>query len=97
MLVLVRDIAIIILAIESLLIGLFLIILIWQIRGLTRFLQDELQPIMDSATETVTTIRGTTVFLSDNVASPLIRVASFAAGVNRLLQTLRRGKGKSGE
>jgi len=94
-LVIVRDIAIIILAIETLLIGLFLIILMLQIRSLARFLQEELKPIMDSANETVTTIRGTTVFMSDNVAEPLIRVASTVAGARRVLQTLRRGKDKS--
>lgn len=94
-LVIVRDIAIIILAIETLLIGLFLIILMWQIRSLARFLQEELQPIIDSAAETATTIRGTTVFMSDNVAQPLIRVASTVAGVRRALQTLRGGRNKS--
>ncbi|MSP12872.1 MAG: hypothetical protein EXR62_07935 [Chloroflexi bacterium] len=89
-----RDVFIILLALETFVIGIFLIILILQIRSLMQMLQKEVKPILDSVQDTSTTIRGTTVFLSDNVAAPLIRMASFAAGAGRAVQIIRGG-GKS--
>jgi len=88
--VIVRDVAIIILAVESIIIGLLLIVLIWQMRSLAKLLQTEVKPILHSVNETARTVKGTTVFLSDNVARPLIRAASIAAGVNRAVRTFRQ-------
>ena len=62
-----RDISIILLAIESLFIGLALIILIIQIARLTNLIENEVKPILDSTNETVSNLRGTTRFLSDNL------------------------------
>jgi hypothetical protein len=95
--VIARDIAIIALAVESLIIGLFLVILMWQIRSLARFLQHEVKPILDSVNETASTVKGTTVFLSDNVVSPMIRASSMASGVNRALKVLTRRRRGGGE
>ena len=95
--VIARDIAIIALAVESLIIGLFLIILMWQIRSLTRLLQHEVKPLLDSVNETASTVKGTTVFLSDNVVSPMIRAASLASGVNRALKVLTRKRRRGGD
>jgi hypothetical protein len=93
MIVTVRDIAIIALAVEALLIGLLLIILILQIRSLARFLQEELKPILDSVGETAGTVRGTAVFLSDRVVVPLIRANSLASGISKALKVLTRRRG----
>lgn len=95
--VIVRDVAIIVLALESIIIGLLLIVLIWQVRGLANLLQTEIKPILDSVNETARTVKGTTAFLSDNVASPLIRAASVAAGVNRAVRTFRERSQPPGE
>jgi hypothetical protein len=93
----VRDIAIILLALVTIVIGLFLVILIFQLQSLTALLRDEIKPILDSANETVSTVRGTTTFVSDAVVTPMIQVASLAAGVGQTLRTLtstgRKGKG----
>ena len=43
---LIRDIAIILLAVESLVIGVVLIVLALQIRGLTNMLEEEIQTIL---------------------------------------------------
>jgi hypothetical protein len=88
--VIVRDVAIIVLALESIVIGLLLIILIWQVRSLAKLLQTEVKPMLDSVNETARTVKGTTAFLSDNVAAPLIRAASIAAGVNRAIRTFQQ-------
>ena len=94
--VLIRDIAIIVLAFESLVIGVLLILLIIQMRGLAKMLQEEVQPILESARETATTVRGTTVFVSDTFVKPLIRAAGYASAANRVMSVLALRKRRRG-
>jgi hypothetical protein len=90
----VRDLFIIVLALVTVIIGLFLIILIFQLQSLIALLRDEIKPILESANRTASTVRGTTSFVSDAVVSPVIRAASLAAGVGQTVRTLTRtGKG----
>ena len=89
-----RDIVIVILAIESLLVGLLLILVVLQLRGLIKLLREEVKPILDSANETVGTVRGTTNFVSDAFVSPLIRAASLFSGMRRVLEVLARRRGQ---
>ena len=86
----VRDLAIILLALESLVIGVVLIILVWESRNLAKLLREEINPILDSADETARTVRGTTVFVSDTFVNPLVRASSFASGVTQALRILIR-------
>lgn len=86
----VRDLAIILLAIESLVIGVVLIVLIWEIRNLAKLLREEIKPIIASADETVRTVRGTTTFVSETLVKPVVRASSFAAGVAQALRILVR-------
>lgn len=84
-----RDISIILMAIESLFIGLALIILIIQIARLTNLIQNEVKPILDSTNETVSNLRGTTKFLSDNLVEPVIKLNELMAVLQRLLVLLK--------
>lgn len=86
----IRDLAIVLLAVESLVIGIVLIILILEVRNLARLLRDEIKPILDSADETVRTVRGTTTFVSENLITPVVRVSSFATGISQALRILVR-------
>lgn len=95
-----RDAAIVIVAVETLVIGALLIVLMLQMRALLTLLRDELQPMLETLNDTVATVRGTTQFVSRNVVSPTIRAASYLAGVRRvvgevtgLLRPRRRGDG----
>jgi hypothetical protein len=88
----VRDLAIILLAVESLAIGVMLIVLIWEIRNLAKLLREEIKPILDSADETVRTVRGTTVFVSDTFVNPMVRASSFVSGIGQALRILTRRK-----
>ena len=90
----IRDVFIIILALESLLIGAVLVILIVQIARLTNLLQNEIKPILDSTNETVSTLRGTTEFLSDNLVEPVIKLNEYIAAVQRLVELLGIGRRK---
>ncbi len=85
----VRDIVIIFVAAESLLIGLVLILLIVQLARLTALLENELRPILDSTNETVNTLRGTSQFLSKNMVKPVIRLNSSVAAIRRAIGLFR--------
>jgi hypothetical protein len=80
----IRDIAIVFVAVETFLIGLAAILLIFQIQMLIQVLRDEIQPLLESFNDTASTVRGTTEFVSDNVVSPIIKAAGFAAGARRV-------------
>ena len=88
----VRDLAIILLAVESLVIGVVLIVLVWEIRNLAKLLREEIKPILDSADETVRTVRGTTVFVSDTFVNPMVRVSGFVTGVTQAVRILTQRK-----
>jgi t-SNARE complex subunit (syntaxin) len=80
----VRDIFIIFMAFESLIIGAALVVLAIQIASLVNLLQNEVKPILKSTNETVNTLRGTTEFLSENMVEPVIKLNSYLAGLRKL-------------
>ncbi len=83
-----RDIFIIFMALESFVIGIALIILITQLAVLTNLLKHEIQPILESTSETVNTVRGTAMFVSDNLAEPIIKLNSYVAALEKVVSTL---------
>jgi hypothetical protein len=90
-----RDVSIIVLALVTIIMGLFLIILMFQLQSLIVLLRDEIKPILESANETASTVRGTTTFVSDAVVTPMIQVVSMAAGVGQTVKSLTRTGRKS--
>ncbi|GAB4578949.1 MAG: hypothetical protein Fur0022_16860 [Anaerolineales bacterium] len=90
----IRDIFIIFMAVESLLIGLALVILIVQLAQLINLLQNEIKPIIHSTNETVNTLRGTAIFLSDNLAEPVMKINEFLAALKQLREMLGFNKRK---
>lgn len=88
----IRDVFIIFMALESLVIGLALIVLIVQIARLINLLQNEIKPIIDSTNETVSTLRGTTRFLSDNLVAPVIKLNEYLASLNQIIRLVRPRK-----
>ncbi|MBC8334382.1 MAG: hypothetical protein ISR59_09795 [Anaerolineales bacterium] len=84
----VRDIFIIFMALISLFIGFAIIILIVQVTSLINLLQNEIKPILDATNETVHTLRGTTTFLSENIAEPVIKLNTRLAGLQRILELI---------
>lgn len=85
----IRDIFIIWMALESMLMTLVLIVLIIQLARLINLLQNEVKPILESTNETVSYLRGTTTFLSDNLVEPVIKMNQHMAGLTELLVLLR--------
>ena len=88
----IRDIFIIFMAFESLIIGAALVILVIQFASLINLLQNEVKPILQSTSETVNTLRGTTEFLSENLVEPVIKLNSYLAGLRRIFDILGKRK-----
>ena len=88
----VRDIFIIFMALEFLLIGGVMIILIIQLARLTLLLQNEIKPILESTNETANTLRGTTAFLSDHLVEPVLKLNQYLAGLNKILSFFKSEK-----
>lgn len=96
--IIVRDIFIIALGLMSCLSGIVLILLLISIIRLINMLEFELKPILLKTNDTLGTIRGTTVFMSENVVRPVTTASSYMAGLRRGISTLlgdpRRNLGK---
>lgn len=89
----VRDISIIVLAVQTIVVQVILVLLLLEIRSLSKMLRENIYPILQSADETVRTVRGTSTFVSDTVVSPVVRASAFAAGVTEAIRILsRRGQ-----
>ena len=91
------DIAIVVLALESIVIGVLLAILVIQVIRLVRMLRQEVLPILNSTRETVGTVRGTATFVSDHVIQPVVKASSYSAGVRQAVSTLFGQSGKHGQ
>ncbi|MDQ4075272.1 MAG: hypothetical protein M3220_03400 [Chloroflexota bacterium] len=88
----IRDLLIIILAIESIFVGAFLLLMIWQLYQLIRLLREEIIPLLHTTQETVEHVKHTTTFVGQSVSAPIISVAGMVAGVKEMVDTLRGKK-----
>lgn len=84
----VRDVMVIILALESCIFGIAFLIMMVMIIRLINMMEFEVKPILQKTNETLNTMRGTTTFVSQNVVKPTIRAKSQMAGLRRGLKTL---------
>ncbi|HHX44021.1 MAG TPA: hypothetical protein GX714_08570 [Chloroflexi bacterium] len=89
-----RDAAIVLLAILSIVIGVLLALMLLQIRSLIRLLREEIAPMLAAANETMSTVQGTTDFVSRNVVRPVVQVSSYTSAALQVVRSLlyfRRG------
>ena len=84
----IRDIFVIIVSLETLVIGVALVILLVQLATLINLLQNELRPILQATSETVNTLRGTAQFLGESVVEPVIKLNSYLASMRRVLELM---------
>ena len=87
----IRDISIIFLAFESIIVLVLLSVLIIQVRNLVILLNEEIRPMLEASQETADTVRNTSTFVSKHVAQPFINASSFAAGLRQAAKTLANG------
>jgi len=84
----IRDVFIIVVSLESLVIGVALIVLIVQVATLINLLQNEVRPILHATNETVNTLRGTAEFLGESVVEPVIKLNGYLAGISRVIELM---------
>jgi hypothetical protein len=92
-----RDIFIILLGIQSIIIGLLMIVAVvaiiyvaLKIYDLAQFVQDELRPILQRADDAVRTVHSRSVFISDTAVKPVIEVMSFTSAVKGIVKAFTR-------
>ncbi|MSQ23801.1 MAG: hypothetical protein EXR58_04505 [Chloroflexi bacterium] len=90
LLALIRDIAIIVLAVETIVVGLAALVLIfslWKLVGVVRRHLDKLvgitTDVLGTTADTARDVRGTTTFVADHAARPLIQVISALTGMSQ--------------
>ena len=83
-----RDIMIIVLALESCVFGIVLMLMLIMIIRLVNMLEFEIKPILEKTNETLGTVRGTTTFVSDHVVTPVARATSYVSGLRSGVRTL---------
>ncbi len=94
-----RDLAIIVLAMQALVVNILLGVLIWQVWRMVKLLNTEVKPILEDTQETIGTLRGTATFVSDNVVDPVMSttrsVTKWRGTLSSLTSDLRRANGNS--
>ncbi|MCS7251021.1 MAG: hypothetical protein RMK32_00120 [Anaerolineae bacterium] len=85
-----RDVLIVALALQLFLLTTVGIFLIYRVIRLLDWFQQEIQPILQRARETVDTVHGTSVFLGRHMARPTIEAASVIAGLAQVARTVIR-------
>ncbi|HTP03400.1 MAG TPA: hypothetical protein VMJ64_18640 [Anaerolineales bacterium] len=84
----IRDSLIIVVAFETFVVGVALIVLLVQLATLINLLQNEVRPILEATSDTLRTLRGTTEFLSESVVEPVIKLNGYMASVQRMLELM---------
>jgi len=84
----IRDVFIIVVSFETLVIGIALIVLLVQLASLINLLQNEVRPILHATSETVNTLRGTADFLGESVVEPVIKLNTYLASIQRVLELM---------
>ncbi len=84
----VRDLFIIFIALEVLIVGALLSILIWQIYRLIRMLREEIVPVLRSTQEAANTVKGTASFVGEHVVSPVAKASGYLVGLREAASVL---------
>ena len=85
-----RDVFLLILIMESVLVITALAILMLQAAGFLIMLKTEVKPILDNARETTRLSKATAQFINSNAVDPLIQIKSFLSGLLAFLRELIR-------
>jgi hypothetical protein len=83
-----RDIFLILLALEFMVVGVAVIVLAVQIARLTLLLEMEIRPMLENANDTLDTLRSTSLFLSESLVEPVVKLQSTLAGIQKVLKVL---------
>ncbi len=85
---LVRDVLIILMALELVIVGAAIVVFLIQVARFVNLMNNEVQPILSSASDTVNAVRGTAVFLSKHVTEPVVAIAGTLGGLGRAMRDI---------
>ncbi|GAB4469676.1 MAG: hypothetical protein Kow00124_05080 [Anaerolineae bacterium] len=80
----VRDLLIIFLTLEMIIIGAALTVLVVQIARFINLMNNEVQPLVETTRETLQTVRGTAAFMSKHLAEPVMQANSVLSGLAKV-------------
>jgi hypothetical protein len=92
----VRDLLIIVMALELVVIGAAITVLLVQVARFINLVNNELQPLVTSASDTINAIRGTAVFISKNLTEPIINIQGTLKGLAKAakdVETIQKAAG----
>ncbi len=84
----IRDVFVIVVSLETLVIGVALVVLLIQLASLINLLQNEVRPILKATSDTVNHLRGTADFLGESVVGPVIKLNGYLASLRRVLELM---------
>lgn len=76
----IRDLFLILLVLQGIIVGVALMILVLQVSALTNILKNELRPIVDSTQQAADTAKGTALFVGKHAVGPLMQTKSAMTG-----------------
>jgi hypothetical protein len=83
-----RDISVVFISVAAVLVVMLLAGLVGVILWLALLIKDRIIPVLEELSATARRIRGTTEFVSEEVASPIISVYSRFAGMRAMMKTV---------
>lgn len=86
-----RDISLVFITVGVVLFVLLMAALVGAMLWLVLLLKDKIIPLLEQLTATATRVRGTTTFVTEEVAKPVISTASTIAGIRALIKTVTSG------
>ena len=87
-----RDLVIIVLALEMLVMGIAIIVVTIQLARLLHLIRYEIKPILEQASDTIVALRSIARLVSDNVAAPVVKLGGTLAGAVRFLRIIWPGR-----
>ena len=87
-----RDLVIIVLALEMLVMGIAIIVVTVQLARLLHLIRYEIKPILEQASDTIVALRSIVRLVNDNVAAPVVKLGGTLAGAVRFLRIIWPGR-----
>ena len=87
-----RDLVIIVLALEMLVMGIAIIVVTIQLARLLHLIRYEIKPILEQASDTIVALRSIVRLVNDNVAAPVVKLGGTLAGAVRFLRIIWPGR-----
>jgi hypothetical protein len=92
----IRDLLIIVVALEGVVIGAAVTVFLIQVARLVNLISNEVEPLITATSDTVNTVRGTAQFLSRNLVEPVMTMNSTLKGLAKVavdVDVLRKAAG----